>query len=174
MPEPQRDPASNAAFALRVDLREFTTAYFLDVELPGIHGPNDIGMRWLDRSTLQIQVTIEKTDLEAEWGDLIPYDQPQEIDLSDRKHEDKYDERNNLGEKFQEQELRKKSSSESLMTRFWLDERRSGIHMRNFDFALAVDTDAIQVRLSQGLLKVFVPKKNITALETKVIQIATA
>lgn len=43
--------------------------------------------------------------------------------------------------------------------------------MRNFSFATVVDADAIRVRLRQGLLKVFVPKMNTTALGTKNIWI---
>ena len=168
--EPRRDPANDTAFSPKVDLRECTSAYFLEAELPGIHGSSNIGIQWLDGSTLQIQVTIEKTDPEEEWGDAIPRDKLHEV-LSASDYEHKCDEQNGFGKKAQGQEAGQPSSSEGLMTRFWLDERRTGVYMRNFYFAVAVDTDALQVRLSQGLLKVLVPKMNAAVLRTKEIRI---
>jgi HSP20 family molecular chaperone IbpA len=169
--ESQRDPASVTVFSPKVDLRECTSAYFLEAELPGIHGSNDVGIRWLDESTLQIEVTIRKTDLEAEWGDLISYDQPFEEVLSASDYENRCDERNGIDKKIRKQEAGQHISPESLMTRFWLDERRTGVYLRNFHFGLAVDTGAIQVRLRQGLLKVFLPKMNSAAYKTKEISI---
>jgi HSP20 family molecular chaperone IbpA len=76
--EAPRDAAINIVLSTKVDFHEYTSAYFLEVELPGIQKSNDIDMRWLDGSTLQIQVSIPKTDLETEWGDAIPHDKPHE------------------------------------------------------------------------------------------------
>ncbi|KAF1839282.1 HSP20-like chaperone, partial [Decorospora gaudefroyi] len=40
----------------------------------------------------------------------------------------------------------------------WLNERRDGMYVRNFSFPAPVNTDAIQARLSRGLLRIMVPK----------------
>jgi HSP20 family molecular chaperone IbpA len=166
-----RDAADNFVLSLKVDFHEYTSAYFLEVELPGIQKSNDIDMRWLDGSTLQIQVSIPKTDLEAEWGDAISHDKPHEKVQSASKYEEECDERNSFGARTGKQEVGERRSPERLMTKLWLNERRTGVYMRNFYFPIAVDTDAIQVRLRQGLLKVFVPKVDAASFETKHIKI---
>lgn len=166
-----RDAANNIVLSPKVDLREYTSAYFLEVELPGIQKPNDIDMRWLDGSTLQIQVSIPKTDLEAEWGDAISHDKPHKKVQSASEYEKECDGRNGFGGGTEKQEAGARSSPERLMTKLWLNERRTGVYMRNFYFPIAVDTDAIQVRLRQGLLKVLVSKVDAASFETKHIKI---
>ena len=156
--ESRRDLSYDATPSPKVDLRETTNAYFFEAELPGISGPSDIKMHWLDGSTLQIQVTIEKTDLEAEWGDDIADSKPQEIMC---------DERNGSGENDPGQEQKPH------VIRVWLNERRAGFYIRNFYFAVAVDTNGVQARLNQGLLKVLVPKTDTSVLKTKEISIKT-
>jgi HSP20 family molecular chaperone IbpA len=155
----------------KVDLRECSSAYFLEAELPGVHGSDDIEIRWLDGSTLQIQVTIQKTDLEAEWGDAMPHENPHKKISGAAEYENQCDWRNGFGKKVQEREEDQQHSPEGLVTRFWLDERRTGVYMRNYSFTVAVETKGIRVRLRQGLLKVFVPKMDDTTLETKHIPI---
>jgi HSP20 family molecular chaperone IbpA len=169
--ESRRTPADNNVFSLKVDLRESTSAYFLEAELPGIHGSNDISIRWLDGNTIQIQVTIQKTDLKLEWSDALSHDRPREKVLSAGEYTDMGEERNGFERKIQVQDAGQKGSPEGLLTRFWLDERRTGVYMRNFSFAIDVDTDAVRVRLRQGLLKFFIPKMNTTAFKSKEIRI---
>lgn len=168
--ESRREKVDNV-LSPKVDLRECASAYFLEAELPGVHGSDDISIRWLDGNTLQIQVTIQKTDLEAEWGDAVPCGDPHKKVLDAAEHENLCYGRNGFGQKVEEPEESPQNSPEGLLTRFWLDERRNGVYMRNFSFATVVDTNAIRARLRQGLLKVFVPKMDTTALETKNIRI---
>ena len=58
--------------------------------------------------------------------------------------------------------------------KFWLNERRTGVFMRNVCFAVAVDIDSVQARLSEGLLMIMVLKRDAAALEAKEIFIESA
>jgi hypothetical protein len=54
---------------------------------------------------------------------------------------------------------------------FWLNERKTGIFMRNISFAIVVDCDGVQARLREGLLMIMVPKKDVKPLKDKEIYV---
>ena len=52
-----------------------------------------------------------------------------------------------------------------------LNERHIGEFMRSFTFPMEVDSDGMKANLSNGLLRIVVPKKVDTAVESKRINI---
>jgi HSP20 family molecular chaperone IbpA len=154
----------------KADLRETTNMYYLEVELPGIGGPRDIEIHWLDESTLQIKATIHKTNLEAVWCD----DKPQQQAIQAGGTDNKVDEMISSKENILGQRRGRQGSHVASTMKFWLNERRTGVFMRNVCFAVAVDIDSVQARLSEGLLMIMVLKGDAAALEAKEIFIKSA
>jgi HSP20 family molecular chaperone IbpA len=148
--------------------------YYLEVELPGIGGPRDIETHWLDESTLQIKATIHKTNLEAVWCDDKSDDKPHQQAIHAGDTGKKCDEQVSSKQNILGQRRGRQGSHVASTMKFWLNERRTGVFMRNVCFAVAVDIDSVQARLSEGLLMIMVPKRDAAALETKEIFIESA
>ena len=164
------DQSHDSVTSPKADLRETTNMYYLEVELPGIGGPRDIEIHWLDESTLQIKATIHKTNLEAVWCDDKPRQQAIQAGVTDNKVDEMISSKENiLGQRRGRQESHVASTM-----KFWLNERRTGVFMRNVCFAVAVDIDSVQARLSEGLLMIMVLKRDAAALEAKEIFIESA
>ena len=122
-----------------------------------------------------------ETDLRAEWGVDVPDSRPSEKAEDYKDLDNKYDEQYGSGEivpvQGQEQGQRGSngvSAEKAVMVRSWLSERQAGVYVRTFYLPAAVKTDGIQARLSQGLLKIMVPKMDESLFNTKDIYIATA
>lgn len=168
------DPSHDFVTSPATDLRETANIYYIEVELPGVDGSRNIRLHWLDGSTLQIKAIIHKTNLESVWGHNHPNDKPQKQAVHARIAGDECDEQNGSGENvLGHRRGQEKGHVASTMT-FWLNERRTGVFMRNISFAIVVDMDGVQARLSEGLLMIMVPKKDGKILEDKDIYIESA
>lgn len=158
------------ALAPDFDVRETASAFYLEGELPGIGDRDAVRLDWIDRRTLSVEATIEKVDLEVEWGLLRPI-RVGSVGLSsssssstssaastssasdhgeDMAVDEEHDE--DAGGKGIEAQPSKPEVRE------WLSERRTGHYQRTFTFPTDVDASAIRARLGQGLLRVLVPK----------------
>ncbi|KAF2258910.1 HSP20-like chaperone [Lojkania enalia] len=146
--ESHRNPRPDAPFSPDFDLRETTDAYFLEGEFPGISGRGAVKMQWLDGRTLRIEGRIQKLDLN-EAGEVIL------VRGQERKEE------------------RENSQEKASALRTWLNERRAGLFVRNFSFPAGLDIDRIQARLSQGLLRVMIPKTRRERFESREIYVQT-
>lgn len=128
-------------------------------------------MRLLDVQTLQIQGTVGKADLKAEWG----------VDDPNRKSSEQAADAENVDNKFDEgtgaEAIRQREQGQSsngraspeqtMIMRPWLKERRTGAFVRTFYLPSAIDTNGIRARLSQGLLKIVIPKMRESVLHVK-------
>lgn len=161
------------------DVRETNEAYFLEGEFPGVSGPHAVRVEWLDGNSLRVTGHIYKTDLEADWaadrlrktsphlwqatveyqtcGAVVP-NTPEDAFLPlcsfDRDDD-------------------KKAALKELTPKEWLSERGIGTFVRTFNFPTAVNIDDTRVKLNQGLLRMMVPKENLTAVKTKEIEVET-
>jgi len=181
----QRSHHHDSVLSPDFDLRETPDAYFLEGEFPGIQGRSAIKLQWMDGHTLRIQGTIQKTDLNIEWGVNITEKraQEQEQDQPDStQFRNDVNEQNGVdsGELVSVQGPERRGGGNSAYSlekpaamRLWLNERRAGLYVRNFSFPVAVNTDAIQARLSQGLLRIMVPKTDKSLFRSKEIHIET-
>lgn len=125
------------------DLRETLDAYYFEGEFPGVKDCGAIKLQWIDQHTLQIEGVLDTTyssenGTQTEGDTRIGLHSPQE---PTELHE-----------------TRAGTGQNSATTRVWLNERRTGSFRRSFSFPVAVDADAIEATLSQGLLRVVVPK----------------
>jgi len=157
------------AYCPDFDLRETAEAYFLEGEFPGISSHEAIKLNWLDGSTLHVEGCICKIDLEKEWGIASATTvNPAEHTLDPAKPTN--GEWEEVAVTNREDETVKihivKDSA-----RAWLNERRTGLYRRTFSFRNVVDTDGIQARIRQGLLRVMVPKTDKSRLTSKRIDI---
>lgn len=178
--ESQRDPRHNAVLSPDSDLRETTSAFFLQCEFPGISGRDALKVHWLDGQTLKIQGNIAKTDLKAEWNtdthDSRSSEHTVDVEPVDNNN---FDERTGSDkiEAVRECEQGQPSSArtspeQTVIVRSWLNERQTGVFARTFYLPSAVDTSGIKARLSQGLLKIMVPKKSESVLNLKDNEVA--
>lgn len=139
------------------DLRETPDAYYLEGEFPGVKDCSAIKLQWIDQHTLQIMGVLETEH--------------------SREHESQAEGDARLGslssqEPIELLETRMAEASQSLAsTRVWLSERKTGSFTRSFSFPIAVDTDAIEATLIQGLLRITVPKIEKSVFKSKDIPI---
>jgi HSP20 family protein len=167
-------------FSPDFDLRETSEAYFLEGDFPGISGRNAIKLQWLDGRTLRVQGTIHKTDLNKEWGVEVAEDRPQDepeapqygkVELNDQD-EGPGDVVSVQGPE-QRSEGTKSMPNRPMTVKAWLSERRVGLYIRSFSFPAPLNTEAVQARLSRGLLRIMVPKTDKSAFKTKEIPVET-
>jgi HSP20 family molecular chaperone IbpA len=164
-------------FSPDFDLRETSEAYFLEGEFPGISGGSAIKLQWLDERTLRVEGTIHKTDLKTEWGVDLAENRPQDQPESPQYGHDVKDEDKRPGElvAVQGPEQRvdgaKTPATRPVTVKTWLNERRDGLCTRSFSFPAPVNIDAVQARLSRGVLRIMVPKVNNGLFKTKEIHV---
>ncbi|OAK99676.1 hypothetical protein IQ06DRAFT_336328 [Phaeosphaeriaceae sp. SRC1lsM3a] len=138
--------------------------YYLEVELPGIGGPRDIETHWFYESILQIKATIHKSNLEAVWFDDKSDDKLHQQVLHARDTDNKCDEKKSFKENILGHKRGHQGIHAASTIQFCLNERRTGVFMRNVCFAIAVDSDGVQARFREGLLVIMVPKRHAMAL----------
>src|SRR5438477_494104 len=79
--------AHHDAFTPVFDVREGPLAYFLEGELPGVRGKDDISIEWAAHRTLVIRATISRVDIEAEWGrEIAGYGEQGDEDTEQKPH----------------------------------------------------------------------------------------
>lgn len=145
------------AYSPNFDLRETPDAYHFEGEFPGVKDCSAIKLQWIDQHTLQIEGVLETTHssengAQTEGDTRIGSHSAQE---PPELHETK----------------RAGTGQNSASTRVWLTERRTGSFRRSFSFPVAIDTDAIEATLSQGLLRVIVPKIDKSLFKSKDVPI---
>jgi HSP20 family protein len=146
--------------------------YYVELELPGIDGSGNVRIHWSDGNTLQIKATIHKTNLESVWSDNVHSDRSQKLAIHARIAGDKCDEQGFSGRSSPSGKGGGQEAGHDATTMtFWLNERKTGVFMRNISFAVAVDCDGVQARLREGLLMIMVPKKDAKPLKDKEIYI---
>jgi len=113
----------------RIDVRETTKKYYIEVELPGLTTTDDLTLVWANRKTLSLKATIKRPILN---------ENDEESPLVAEGTTDKNEKENPI--------------------HFLCNERRLGQYTRSFVFLAAVDHDAIRAEAKDGLLRIVVPK----------------
>jgi len=148
------------------DLRETAEAYYLEGEFAGVKNRDAIKLRWLDGHTLRVEGEIEKTNLEQEWSSAVGHGVKKSGSRSGTElghiEEGLFSQGKGNGDY---------GGEKTVGFRSWLHERRTGMFIRTFNFPCSVDQDGIQARLSQGLLRILVPKANRLKLTEKEVKI---
>jgi HSP20 family molecular chaperone IbpA len=175
-PQLRRNHSDDSIYTPDFDLRETSDAYFLDGEFPGIQGRGAIHLQWMDGRTLRVQGTVHKLDIKTEWGVHFAEERNEEFGLNGvGQREEMHGDQSDQGSQGANNGLNASSDTmagaaaapettpnlalaPATTARIWLSERRAGLYVRNFSFPVPVNTEGIQVRLSQGLLRIFVPK----------------
>jgi HSP20 family molecular chaperone IbpA len=171
-PQLRRNHSDESIYTPDFDLRETSDAYFLDGEFPGIQGRGAIHLQWMDGRTMRVQGTVHKLDIKTEWGVTSVEERnevfgPNGVGQREEMHGDQGDQgvqgaSNGLNASSDGKAAPATAPNLALASattaRIWLNQRRAGLYIRNFSFPVPVNTEGIQVRLSQGLLRIFVPK----------------
>ena len=156
----------------RADVRETSSTFHIDVELPGLSNKSDLTLKWLSTRTILVSCRIRR-----EVVPLVEEDHPngassngvetsrkeaavdQTIDISTK--DSKSREENAVGsttashEKPSHQEQHHNTSPH-----LTLGERNIGLSTRAFNFPCDVDRDHTKAKLSAGLLTLDVPKQH--------------
>ena len=138
------------------DVRESDGYYFLEGEFAGIASKDDLNVEWVGRRTLLIEATINKVDEEAEWGIHLPGSSPRTVEIEEA-------EARNSGELEHKHRSEKRIHGKEL--RVWMSERHTGALQKSFTFPVDVNADHMRARLTNGLVKILVPKLNAEKAE---------
>jgi HSP20 family protein len=156
----------------QADVRETSSAFHIDVELPGLSNKSDLTLKWLSTRTILVSCRIRREafpPVEKDHPNGVSGDVPetprkeaavdQEIDNSAKERksceEDAAGSTAALHEKRSHQE-----QHHSTLPHLTLGERNIGLSTRAFNFPCDVDRDHTKAKLSAGLLTLDVPKQH--------------
>ncbi|KAJ5514859.1 HSP20-like chaperone [Penicillium fimorum] len=142
----------SSSFAPAFDVRELTTAYYLDGELPGVDQSN-IEIEFTDPHTLVIKGHTERDYINdndsssSRSSSPAGWHQPtvEDEDAASTSSADTVD--------------TAASHAEDDQPHFWTKERSIGDFQRTFSFTARVDQDSVRASLKNGVLSVIVPKE---------------
>jgi len=157
----RRDNHSDLSVAPDFDVRESEDYFFLEGELAGIASSKDLTIQWVGRQILLINATINELDMEAEWGIRLPNNSSTvEVETSEAK---------DVHESIPHEHQRHRRGDKSTHKRglkVWMNERHKGHLQKSFSFPCDVDTENLRARLTNGLLKMIVPKLKTGRVES--------
>ncbi len=130
----------------RIDTRESKTAYYVDVELPGLESEEKVQLKWVSSRTLLVQAVVERKGTPED--DVGPASEAGDGDGGAVKQEADIDKQQGKGSESKKQQR-------VFLT---LAERRIGLYGRALDFPVDVDHDATTAKLSAGILMLTVRK----------------
>lgn len=117
------------------DIRESNSAYYVDIELPGLRDKKDVRLRWTGARSLFIDASIQRQPLPEEA--LEPSaGSSSEVDGHDKNKNEKHEK----------------------TFHFLKRERKTGELARAFNFPVDVEQDRTVAKLAYGVLTVTVPK----------------
>ena len=140
--------SDHAMISPRIDTRESKTAYYVDIELPGLESEERVQLKWVSSRTLLVQAVVERKGTPED--DVGPASEAVEGngDGGAVKRE------NDIGK----QQGKSSESKKQQMVFLTLAERRIGLYGRALDFPVDVDHDATTAKLSAGVLRLTVRK----------------
>ncbi|KUI57462.1 hypothetical protein VP1G_04769 [Cytospora mali] len=134
------------------DIRESKSAYYIDVELPGLREKKDVKLKWTGSRSLFIYATINRQPLPEETVETSS-ESEDPAESSRKKDEEHHKEK---------------------PIHFVKQERKTGELARAFTFPVDVKQDETTAKLAYGVLTITVPKKNRDLDEHKNIDIEHA
>lgn len=156
----------------RADVRETSSAFHIDVGLPGLHNKSDLTLKWLSTRTVLVSCRIRREAVPAsEEGHSngatnddpeisrkeAAVDQKIEISTTESKSrgEDATDSTTGSHEKESHEEQHHSTSPH-----LTVGERNIGLSTRAFNFPCDINRDHTKAKLSAGLLTLDVPKQH--------------
>lgn len=143
----------------RVDVRETTDNFFIDIELPGLEKKENLKVKWTSTRTLLIEATIERPQI----GEPVRPETSSGISPSGSHLETQ-----SGAEKGEESSKREETKEAVHLT---VKERHVGQIARAFDFPVDVDREALEAKLQSGLLRISVSKKDHEKVEHEPIEV---
>jgi HSP20 family molecular chaperone IbpA len=137
------------------DVRESDGYYFLEGEFAGIASKDDLNIEWVGRRMLLIEATVNKVNEEAEWGIHLP-SSSRTIEIEEAVARDS-------GELERKHHKEKRMRGKAL--RVWMNERHTGVLQKSFTFPCDVNADQMRARLTNGLVKILIPKFKAEKIE---------
>jgi len=138
------------------DVRESNGYYFLEGELAGIASKDKLSIEWVGRRTLLIEATVDKVDEEAEWGVRLQ-SSPEGTEARNSSDPERHE--SHSGKHQSEKRMHGKP------LRVWMNERHTGALQKSFTFPCDVDAEHMRAKLTNGLVKILVPKLNAEKVE---------
>ncbi|POS86987.1 hypothetical protein EPUL_000985 [Erysiphe pulchra] len=144
-------------FTPRFDVKEVADSYELHGELPGIDQKN-IEIEFTDSSTLTISGHSERTYTEGN----PPRNVVNDKDASDSNSNSNFAQQENISHQTSVKKQENSSGDQDLMEdsgeKYWVMERSIGEFSRSFTFPTQIDEDNVTATMSNGILRVTVPK----------------
>jgi len=127
------------------DIRETAKKFYIDVELPGLTPKDNLEVRWIDNEkAIIVDATIKRPEIvEEESGEAVKA-QPGEA---------------------------KKDATEENPVHVLTHERRVGRFVRSFDFGGEVNHETMDVRISNGLLRIILEKAPRKEKKAKTVEV---
>ncbi|CAG8898399.1 unnamed protein product [Penicillium egyptiacum] len=147
---------AGSTFTPAFDVREFTSAYHLDGELPGVD-QSDIEIEFTDPHTLVIK---GHTDRDYNNGSKNNAASSSRSSSPAGWHQATVEDEDAASTSSADTAASKTAShTENDKPHFWAKERSIGDFQRTFSFTARVDQDSVRASLKNGVLSVVVPKE---------------
>lgn len=149
-----------STFAPAFDVREFTNAYRLDGELPGVDQSN-IEIEFTDPHTLVIKGHTDREDNNDDSNDASSSRSSSPAGWHPATVEDEDAESTSSADTAASNTASNTAShpAKKDQPHFWTKERSIGDFQRTFSFTARVDQDSVRASLKNGVLSVVVPKE---------------
>lgn len=152
------------------DIRETKSAYYIDVELPGLRDKKDVKLKWTGTRSLFVDASIYRQPLPEETVEVASSStspsssaaaaaESNSSSETDKKKEDKKD---------------KKKEKKEKSVHFLKRERKTGEFARAFNFPVDIEQDKTVAKLAYGILSITVPKKEKEQEDHKDVEIEHA
>lgn len=153
-----------------VDIRETKTAYYFDIELPGVGDKKSISIKWTSSRSFVVEGLIGR--LEVEGSQDVKAEGGQDVN-AEGSQDNKAEESHSHAEKEENNDAKisplpsisytngiaiDKTKQQPWHDVVTLQERRIGAFRRSFNVSCDVDNKELRAKLQDGLLSIKVPK----------------
>lgn len=146
------------------DIRESRSAYYIDVELPGLRDRRDIVLKWTAQTTLYLEANIKRQPTPEE----VEAEKQQQQGGRALSPSPERPSGESSGSDAKDGSNKKKHAAKPPKPVHNIKrERRVGRYARAFAFPVAVDQDKITAKLEYGILTITVPKKEADKAEAE-------
>jgi HSP20 family molecular chaperone IbpA len=123
-----------------VDIRDYTTEYLVDIEVPGVKNTSEVTVKWTSTSSFVVVGTVERPTWGKEKQGMKEQQPAAPVVATPEK------------------EIDKKSQSYAQDESLVIGERRLGPFRRFVHFPVEVESGGVTAKLEAGLLSLRVPK----------------
>ncbi|MCJ1314062.1 hypothetical protein MMC25_007742 [Agyrium rufum] len=140
------------------EIFETDSAYYIDIEVPGVTDKGRIHIFWTSPTTLDVEGSTERP---ARWGHGGSDDDASTASArAEKPNLNGKSSKNEDGGELHKVPKVSDSEDTEAHTKVWFSSRKLGDWVQSFTLPNNVDMDALRAKLDTGLLRIYIPKRS--------------